>query len=174
MDGRVHVPAGLAAATLLIAACGSASTAPGVVLEKAYGAAPSWEACRLVTVGEANELAGLGSRHLINTWVPASTDSRGATLYGCAWSHWTSGPGLGRQQGGASIELGCGTWVADTAPMAGSSIVANGIRIYGGSETFLGTPPSIVISITAPGAPPGAIAGALANAARVVGSEGCH
>ena len=128
----------------------------------------------MVTVVEANEIAGLGSRNLINTWVPRSADSRGATLHGCAWSHWTNGPGQGQERGGASIELGCGTWVAATAPMAGSSTVADGIRIYGESETFLGTPPSIAIAITATSAPPGAVASALATAARVAASEGCH
>lgn len=143
-------------------------------MEKAYGSPPAWEACRLVTDSEANEVAGLGSRDLVNTWVPASADTAGTILHSCAWSAWTGGPDHGQRRGGASIELGCGTWVAATASMAGTATVTDGIKVYEGTETFLGSPPSIAISITATAAPPGAVAGALATAARKAASSGCH
>ena len=161
----------LLAAVLLAAAC---STSSAVVMEQAYGSPPAWEACRLVTEPKANEVAGLGSRDLVNTWVPGSADTAGTVLHSCAWSYRAGGPGHGQRRGGASVELGCGTWVAATASMAGTATVTDGIKVYEGTETFLGTPPSIAISITAAAAPPGAVASALATAARVVARSGCH
>jgi len=143
-------------------------------MAKAYGSPPAWEACRLVTESEANEVAGLGSRDLVNTWVPGSADTAGTVSHSCAWSYRTGGSGRGQRRGGASIELGCGTWVAATASMAGTATVTDGIKVYEGTETFLGTPSSIAISITAATAPPGAVASALATAARTVAREGCH
>jgi hypothetical protein len=161
----------LIATVLLTAACGASSA---VVMEKAYGSPPAWEACRLVTASEASEVAGLGSRLMVNTWVPGSADTSGTVLHTCAWSYRAAGPGQGLRRAGASIELGCGTWVAATASMAGTATVTDGIKVYEGTETFLGTPPSIAISITAAAAPPGAVASALATAARTVAREGCH